>query len=383
MIRQIFKAGAPGLLALFAASALAQIPQLQKVPAPTSLTPLAMSIGGRAMAMPAGSRSGFGDDVYVSQWPGSHFEAAFKGTEVYFGVGPEQGAADHEILHVVVDGHAPMILTNPETGVYLLSGLEDAAHAVGVFVATESGWGPTHFRGFAIAATAKALAPPKRARQIEFIGDSHTVGYGNTSPKRDCTNDEVWVTTDDTQAFGPLTANHYGAEYQVNAISGHGVVRNYDGGPGDPVPVAYPYVLFDRKQLYSDPAWRPQVIVISLGTNDFTTPLHEGEKWKTRADLHADYEATYMRFIESLRAKDRDAFLILWATQIANGEIEAEVKKVVEQAKAQGDKRIAFLPIDNLTFSACNGHPSLSDDRTIRGKLIELIDATPRIWPEQ
>src|SRR6185312_14756892 len=108
--------------------------------------------------------------------------------------------------------------------------------------------------------------------QIEFIGDSHTVGYGNTSRTRECTQDDVWKTTDNSQSFGPLIAGHYAADYQINAISGRGIVRNYNGTPGDTLPVAYPYVLFDKKEEYSDPHWKPQIIVISLGTNDFSTP---------------------------------------------------------------------------------------------------------------
>ena len=169
----------------------------------------------------------------------------------------------------------------------------------------------------------------------------------------------MWATTDNTQAFGPLTANHYQADYRVNAISGRGVVRNYNGSAGDTLPVAYPYLLFDKKQQDTESNWKPQVIVIALGTNDFSTPLNPGEKWKTKDELHADYEATYLRFLKDLRAKNPDAYIILWATEMANGEIESEVKKVADQAKAQGETKLTFpsdrppdvqgLPFPSLT----------------------------------
>jgi lysophospholipase L1-like esterase len=209
---------------------------------------------------------------------------------------------------------------------------------------------------------------------MEFIGDSHTVGYGNTSHSRDCTEDEVWATTDTSQAFGPKIAKHYAADYQINAISGRGIVRNYDGSDGDPLPVAYPLTLPDQTERYHDSHWQPRIIVIALGTNDFSTPLNPREKWKSRDDLHADYEATYIRFIERLRAHNPGAFIILWATDLAEREIQVEANKVVEQMQAKGDARIAFVPVDALALEGCHWHPSVADHDAIAEKLIRFID---------
>jgi lysophospholipase L1-like esterase len=347
-------------------SVWAETPQLQKVTAPSSFIPLTMSVGGRVWMLSSGE--------YEYQWPGTYFETAFKGADLYFRVGK-----NHEILHVVVDGQPPLVLAKPEPGTYRLSGLKNRHHSVRILAVTESQDAPNIFGGFEIPPGEKALSFRKRNRQIEFIGDSHTVGYGNTSPKRECTNDEVWATTDNSQAFGALTADHYHADYQINAISGRGIVRNYNGFAGDTLPEAYPYVLFDKKQEYSDPVWKPQIIVIALGTNDFSTPLNPGEKWKTRDELHVDYETAYVRFLKSIRAKDPDAYIILWATDMANGEIESEAQKVVQQAKEQGETKIAFIPINHLQFTGCNWHPSLADDKTIQEKLVQFIDAT-HIW---
>jgi lysophospholipase L1-like esterase len=280
----------------------------------------------------------------------------------------------------VVDGQSAAPLVKPGEGAYEIEGLSKGPHAVSVLVATESQAAPNTFGGFAIPAGEKARTPEPRHRQIEFIGDSHTVGYGNISATRTCTEDKVWDDTDDTQAFGPITAAHYDADYQVNAISGRGVVRNYNGFKGDTLPQAYPYVLFDKKQKYDDAAWKPQVLVIALGTNDFSTPLNPGEPWKTRDELHADYESTYVKFLQELREKNPKASIIVWATDVANGEIEAEAGKVVQQIKQQGDQHISFLPIDGLSFGACNFHPSLADEKVISDKLVQLIDADTQVW---
>jgi lysophospholipase L1-like esterase len=333
-----------------------------------ALRSLAVSSGGRMLTAPAGDAN-FGGTDFTSQWPGSYFRASFEGTTVFFRI-----VRGDEIVHVVVDGEATGLLIKPESGVYVVEGLRKAKHEICVLVATESQAGPNTFGGFAVPSAEKRLAPARRDRQIEFIGDSHTVGYGNLSPARTCSEAQVWADTDDTQAFGAMMAKHYDADYQINAISGRGVVRNFNGFQADTLPQAYPYVLFDKKRRYSDPAWKPQVVVIALGTNDFSTPLNPGERWKTRDALHADYERTYVQFLAGLRARNPGAYIIVWATNMAGGEIESEAQKVVHERKDSGDSRIAFIPVDGLSFGACNWHPTVADDQVIADKLEHLID---------
>lgn len=355
--------------ALFLIAAAHAQPVVHKASAPSGLHALSMSIGGRTLATPASSEPAFGGQDFTYQWPGIYFRAAFQGTQVYF-----RTVKGDQILHIVADDHPVGILVKPAPGVYEVDGLSQGKHTITVLVATESQSGPDTFGGFAIPASEKALSPAHRPRQIEFIGDSHTVGYGNLSTTHTCTRDEVWARTDDTGAFGAITAAHYDADYQMNAISGRGVVRNYDGFQADTLPQAYPYILFDKKQQYSDPSWNPQVLVIALGTNDFSTPLHAGERWQTRNDLHADYEATYLPFLDKLRARNPKALIIVWATDMIQGEIAAEAQKVVQTMNQHGDQRVTFLLVSGLSFGACDFHPSAADDQAIAGKLIQVID---------
>jgi lysophospholipase L1-like esterase len=283
-------------------------------------------------------------------------------------------------LHVIVDGREIDALVRPAPGVYRIDGLPGGRHDLRIEVASESQAGPTRLGPFYAAQPAVMTPPPARARQIEFIGDSHTVGYGVMSAKRECTQDEVWRTTDTSRGFGSLLAHRYGADYEINAISGRGVVRNYNGFAADTLPDAYPYTVFDRQSRATDPNWHPQVIVVALGTNDFTTPLHAGEKWASRDALHADYEGRYVRFVHSLRARNPGALIVLWATDLADGEIEAEVTKVVARLRASGERRLAYVPVNGLAFTGCNAHPSLADQQAIAERIARAIDAQPNAW---
>jgi lysophospholipase L1-like esterase len=323
---------------------------------------------------------------YTYAWPGIYFDARFEGDKFFFVTNDSEN-----ILSLLVDGKVIGQLEKPGKAQYAVQGLNWGIHEVRLEKLTESQSGTGRFDGFYISQPQShglppgekleiALEPAHLARQIEFIGDSYTVGYGNTAGKRTCTKDEIWATTDTSQAFGPLTAKHYNADYQINAFSGRGMVRNYGGFIGDPLPALYPYTLYDGKTEYSRLSWQPQIIVIGLGTNDFTTPLHDGEKWKTRDELHADYEATYVKFVQDLRAQNPDAYFILMATDQVDGEIQSEAKKALAAIQATGETRITFLPMNGLNFGGCDYHPDTDDDRKISGSLITWIDAHPGIW---
>jgi len=319
-----------------------------------------------------------GKAVYRSQWPGVYFKTSFTGSAVYFEIG--HGDA---IYHVLVDDRAVSKLVKPAPGLYVIDGLAAGRHTARVEVASENQAGPIDFGGFFTGVNTQGEQPKALERKIEFIGDSHTVGYGNTSSTRECTDAEVWLKTDTSQAFGPLTASHYHADYRINAISGRGVVRNYNGFLADTLPQAYPFVLFDKKETAVDSNWRPQVVVISLGTNDFSTALNPGEKWKTRDDLYTDYEKTYVAFVRRLRVKYPSTFFVLAATDMSDGEIQKEVRKVIAQLNAAGAKRVAFAAFNHLEFTACNFHPSLADDKKMAQSIIDVIDAQPGVWTQK
>jgi len=329
---------------------------------PSTLHPIPAMTGGRVQN-------------FMYQWPAVYFEATFSGSSVYFTVGPGDA-----VLHVRVDNEPVVSLVKPAAGSYQVGGLKHGTHTIRVEVASENQAAPASFRGFALPAEAKALDSRERTRQIEFIGDSYTVGYGNISPKRECTADEVWATTDTSQGFGPIVARHYDADYQINAISGRGIVRNWDGMAGDPLPVAYPFVLFDKKTAYKNDRWQPSIVVVELGTNDFSTALHPQERWKSRDELHADFEATYVRFVKQLRARNPKAFFILMASDGAEGEIQAEVRKVMDQLRSAGEQRIDFIPMNALAMTGCHFHPSTSDDSQVADSLIRFIDGHPQLW---
>lgn len=341
-----------------------------------SVTPLpAGAMPGPALPLRVEGRTQRTAAGWRRQWPGTYVEGAFRGRAALLRVG-----AGEAILHVLVDGTPVTTLVKPAAGLYRVDGLAAGAHVLRVEVASESQAGPTILGGLFAAGTTPLPAPRALRRRIEFIGDSHTVGYGNRSTTRDCSEAQVWATTDTSLGVPRQVARRLHADYRVHAISGRGVVRNYGGFAADTLPDAYPFTLFDKAGRADDAGWHPQLIVIALGTNDFSTALKPGERWATRAALRADYEARYMTFVHSLRAAHPQAEVLLWATDAAEGEVAAEEAKVVARLTAGGMRGIGFVAAPRLAMSGCHGHPSVADDTLIADVIADYVDRRPTIW---
>ena len=266
--------------------------------------------------------------------------------------------ARDEQLAVLIDGKQSVVLTKDSPIHIVIGGLERRTHVVRLEKRTESQAGSARFLGFS-APGGHALPPRPRRRRIEFIGDSHSVGYGNTSPTRECTREQVHDTTNTQLAFGPLLAKKLDADYRVIAYSGFGIVRNYNGGvPGDSLPKRYARAIPGEEIPADDRGWKPDTVVIDLGSNDFSTKLHAGEAWADEAALHADYRATYARFVRMLLAKYPHARLVLIRYSLFDSDVQAV-------AAAVASRRVATVAAEPHELTGCDWHPSLADHRAM------------------
>ncbi|WP_216589973.1 SGNH/GDSL hydrolase family protein [Streptomyces brasiliscabiei] len=323
------------------------------------------------------------DGTVRYSWPGVSFEGRFHGT----GIGVVLDDADND-YDVQVDGTTVATLVTPGRTVSWIDGLADRAHRVRVVKRTESPWAAGRFGGF-VAAPGGAILPRPRARerQIEFIGDSYTAGYGNVSGTRDCSAiGGVNRNSNADLSFGALTARRLDADCQINAFSGRGMVRNYNGEPGTDFRTYYDRALLNVEgDVWRQPAgWRPRVVVIGLGINDFSTPLNPGEAWSATAELVAAYESAYHGFLDKLRARyGPRTFLVVSAARLWNTTaFEEATRRIVAERVGRGDGRVSHWYYDDpgLDHLGCDWHPSLHDHRIISGLLDTHLAALPLRW---
>jgi len=125
------------------------------------------------------------------------------------------------------------------------------------------------------------LVPSSKPKQdpanlkMEFVGDSYTCGFGNMG-KPPC--DITPQTQNVHESFVEKTARYLNVEeIHIACMSGKGVVKNWDDSTWfskDPVPAYYPRALANNaSSLWDFESFIPDMVVITLGTNDFVSPV--------------------------------------------------------------------------------------------------------------
>lgn len=304
-------------------------------------------------------------------WPGVAFEGRFRGTGV--GVVLDDGNADYDLF---VDNRRRAHWALPGQGTKWVTGLTDGEHTVRLVKRNESPWATSTFGGFVPWTGGEILeAPAPRQVQLEFYGDSYTAGYGNESTTRECTGDEVNRTTNADAAFPAIVGRAVGADVHVNAFSGRGMVRNYAGSDlgtsfrtyADRALLA---VAGDTWQRPAD--WDPQVVVVGLGINDFSTAVGANEPW-TEASLRTEYRTAYDGFVDDLRARyGPDTFIVLSAVD-HTPDMRTATVAIAQERLAAGDDRVIPWAFGGLDLTGCHWHPSAADHVTIAASLTQLV----------
>ncbi len=367
-----------GCLMIWAGIAGAQtVRSIDTVPADRQV--LDVHVGGRVVIHPASG----GGAAYEHQWPGVYFESRFEGQTVYLAFSDTWNE-----YRLLIDDLPPVTIAQPGDARLEVSDLPAGVHRLRLEKVTESIDHAAAFDGFYISANETALPVMARARQIEFIGDSSMSGYGNRSTTRTCTSEEIRLTTDTQQGFAALTAKYFDADYQINAISGRGLIRNYGGVvPDYAMSKVYPFVLLDKTVLYESHDWNPQIIMVKLNA-DFATPLNAGEQWSTPKTLRAEYWKAQASFAKVLHDRYPRAALLVFVPEPADltpeqgKEREAWERVMTQAAQKIGIARIGFVPwhVAHLEGTACDYHGSLTDHRMLATDLTSYIEAHSDLW---
>jgi lysophospholipase L1-like esterase len=293
-------------------------------------------------------------------WSGSAIATRFAGKALHVHL-KDTG---YDELQVVVDG-APVgvIATNPTKDDYeVATGLAEGSHELLLTKRTEARLGEVQFLGFEPGA---ALAPPARVptRRIEYVGDSITAGYGAEGLGPTCTGNLVAV-ENEFLSYGALAARSVGADHVTIAWSGRTTEEMND--------------FYDRT-LPSRPGsrwdfgkWTPDVVVINLGTNDFT-----------RGDPgQVTFTRPYLAFVQRVRGFYPQAHIVCALGPMltdsyppgahALTRARAYITQVVSQLRVAGDTRVSFLEFPSQDFAnglGCDYHPSLKTHRLMGEQL--------------
>ncbi|MGM9736203.1 MAG: SGNH/GDSL hydrolase family protein [Candidatus Cryptobacteroides sp.] len=159
-----------------------------------------------------------------------------------------------------------------DTTLVLVKGLRKGEHEIILQKRTEGEQGKVTLHSF--SCDGEFLQSNRRKeRHIEFIGDSYTCGYGTESESRD---DPFKAATENCNlTYAAIASRYFDADFNLVSHSGQGICRNYDDyRPGYAMPERYLQTFDmdpDEKWDAKAAAYTPDVVVIYLCTNDFST----------------------------------------------------------------------------------------------------------------
>ncbi len=331
-------------------------------PTPDPISSEPLLLGRFDTSDPAGPRA---------SWSASTIKANFEGTDV----GVNLTSSGDNWFNVIIDGsvQAPVNIT-PGTSqpVLLASGLASGPHTIEIVKRTEAYQGEMQFFGFVFPNGGTLLAAPEAsARRIEFIGDSITCGYGNEGESQYQTytakNENAYL------AYGSITARLLGADQITIAAGGKGVLRDYGGSTYQQMPELYPRtIIWDPDLIWDFTQWVPQVVVINLATNDYSTGIPD----------RSEFTKAYTNLVKKVRDQYADAVIycaigpMLWGDGLVSA--RDYVSSMVNQLQVQGDANVKYIEFPMQTGENGYGedwHPSVKTHGIMANQLAARIRA--------
>ena len=209
--------------------------------------------------------------------------------------------------------------------------------------------------------------------KIEFIGDSLTSGEGLIGAKKEM--DWISMVFSASKAYPFLTAEALNTDYRVVSQSGWGVLSGWDGDQRHRIPEYYDQVCGVLKGIhnrdlgaekpYNFSAWKPDAVVINLGTNDscaFHQPaafpdLENGGLFAQKinqdgtlekASAHR-LEKAMIDFLVQVRQKNPQAH-IFWAYGMMQTDVDGLIQDAVRTYQRQSDdQNVSLLKLPTMT----------------------------------
>lgn len=305
-------------------------------------------------------------------WPGTTVRFAATGTSLTLHL--KSGPDDYYNIRVNNQLHT-VLHTATDTAFVLQNLPADGFNQIEIAKRTEADFGVAAFYGITLSSRGE-MSPPAQIplHKIEFIGNSISCGYGtegaSASERFRPETENNW------KSYAPITARALNAEYTIVAHSGIGMVRNYNDPLKSSVKLATMPMRFDRT-LDSEPSlkwdfnrWRPDVVVVNLGTNDYSTLPHPDKAW---------FQKVYARLIDRIKELYGNIPVVCISGPMIQAPCMAIVKEVVDDYNGRhADSKIYFLAIPEGLLNAekdfgSDWHPNYRGNKKTAQLLVPFI----------
>lgn len=309
-----------------------------------------------------------GDDVSYD-WSGVYFRIRFNGPSLKMKCSDTKNCwfnlwTDKEMTP---KADKVFIVGAADTLVVLADGLGKGEHEVILQKRTEGEQGRFTVHSF-ITEGEVLQAQGRKERHIEFIGDSYTCGYGTESNDK---NDPFLAETENCNlTYAAIAARYFDADFNLVSHSGQGIVRNYDNaGPGYHMPHRYKQTFNAAKEPLWDASqapYTPDVVVIYLGTNDFSTGQQPQE---------INFRNNYIALLNRVKENYGENIPILCMGSNANPYLYDYIRNAVV---ISGLKKVAYMTVSNFAHDyegdlGASWHPNYKGHVKVASCMIPYI----------
>lgn len=310
------------------------------------------------------------DQSVSYDWVGTYLETDFTGGWIAADIS-EAGTSYHNVF---IDGQLKekiCITGSEKQRIVLAQNLSKGTHRLRLQKCTEGENGCTTIHAIAVKPNGTLSPVARPERMIEVYGDSYTCGYGTESEKA---SDHFLLETENcNKAYGCIIARYFGADYALVAHSGQGMVRDYgDKEQLSKVNMSTRYTqVFDAHgtQPYSFSAYTPQLVIINLGTNDFSP---------TAIPTDEQYVGAYQRMIQHIKEMYKGVKILCVTPHSANRYLTACIDLLAKRVYGDPDVFMANPLTDIVTEARDMGadwHPNYQGQKKIAMCLIPQISA--------
>lgn len=301
-------------------------------------------------------------------WCGVYVEAQLKGPKLDIRLSD----TGKSYYNVYVDGdlHKVVQVCGRDTIINFADGLKGSKpHSLFIQKRTEGETGRTTFHEFLLPPKGSLSAEPrKRERMIEVIGNSLTAGFGTEGKDRS----EPWSieTLNCDLSYSTIVPRYFDADYSLIAHSGRGVVRNY----GDSVRMSavtmkdkfFQTYDMDTLSRWDFKQYTPDLVIINLGSNDFSTEPHP---------YRSEFVGAYKEMLRNIRdAYGRVPVLCVYSSTV-NGQVYDYFDQAVREMN-DADIHLLAMPREVMNASTDLGavwHPNYNGQRKMAMVMIPVI----------